>query len=171
MMVCPRCGSDLKAEMIGRTQVEGCDSCGGLWFDAMELQRVARGGREAVSDAEEIFEPPPAGAERQLAEAMCPRCNVELYEFEMRHSAGITLDACPQCKGIWVDDQELEAIAERMKPSVGARSEKPTVRRRARCTLSFMQRVVCHECGEENYGTSLSCWACGTTLHLSLIHI
>jgi len=156
--------------MIGRTQVDGCDACGGLWFDADELLRVARGGREAVAGAEAAFEPPPQGAGMELAGMVCPRCEVPLYEFEFGHSAGIKLDACPQCKGIWVDDRELDAMAARMRPATPAREQaepqqqRPAVRRRARRALNFMQRVECRKCGEENHAGALVCWVCGAPL-------
>jgi len=34
----------------------------------------------------------------------CPRCNNPLSECTL---GGVTLDACPQCKGIWLDAGEL----------------------------------------------------------------
>lgn len=40
----------------------------------------------------------------------CPRCNVTLLLTE-RH--GVQIDYCPQCRGIWLDRDELDKIIER----------------------------------------------------------
>ena len=104
---------------MGEIVVDGCDACGGLWFDADELSRLAKAGRGQVAQAEEVFEPPLQTLRVEL-ERHCPRCDVALYEFEFRHTPGVKLDACPKCKGIWVDDQELEALAQRPLPAAVA---------------------------------------------------
>ncbi len=40
---------------------------------------------------------------------MCPVCRIPLVGFELE---GIELDRCVDCRGIWLDPGELEAIAE-----------------------------------------------------------
>jgi Zn-finger nucleic acid-binding protein len=40
---------------------------------------------------------------------MCPVCRIPLVGFELE---GIELDRCIDCRGIWLDPGELEAIAE-----------------------------------------------------------
>jgi len=145
--------------------VDGCESCGGLWFDADELGRIARGGKDALGEAEGAFEPPEDAQLEPVGDMCCPKCGAGLYEFEFKHSPGIKLDACRQCKGVWVDDGELGAIAQRMastqKP---AAPRTPSLREKVRQSVSFMQRARCRRCGEENYAGSLVCWVCGTAM-------
>ncbi len=45
----------------------------------------------------------------------CPRDGAELVEVERN---GVTIDACPTCRGIWLDRGELEKlIAQETKPA------------------------------------------------------
>jgi uncharacterized protein len=38
---------------------------------------------------------------------LCPNCNVSMQPVQR---AGIELDVCPQCRGVWLDRGELEQI-------------------------------------------------------------
>lgn len=165
MSVCPRCSAHLRSERIGAVLVDGCDACGGLWFDANELAQLARGGRESVSEAEQAFEPPAATEGMPPGKMQCPKCSVALYEFSFKHTPEVKLDACPECRGMWADDRELDAIADRTAPDERPADERPTLRLRTRRTIAFVQRTPCRKCSEENYANSLVCWACGTPLH------
>jgi Zn-finger nucleic acid-binding protein len=40
----------------------------------------------------------------------CPRCGVDLV---MSERAGIEIDYCPKCRGVWLDRGELDKIIER----------------------------------------------------------
>lgn len=40
----------------------------------------------------------------------CPRCRVDLV---MSERAGIEIDYCPKCRGVWLDRGELDKILER----------------------------------------------------------
>ena len=163
MSPCPRCGASLQPARVGPVMLDGCDSCGGLWFDHEELTQLARAGGELLAAAEVTFEPSvgPAGGARGAMS--CPRCSAALCPFEFRHTPGVTLDACPRCRGIWVDDQELAAIARRTAPTAAAASPQ-NVRERARRGVGFLLRLNCPNCGEANPADALVCWACGGVL-------
>ena len=47
----------------------------------------------------------------------CPSCGGELVELER---AGVRVDACRQCRGVWLDRGELDSILERERRVVGA---------------------------------------------------
>jgi hypothetical protein len=47
-------------------------------------------------------------------ERTCPRCHTALSPFEFASLAGIQLDRCNTCKGLWLDYGEAEAIEERL---------------------------------------------------------
>lgn len=40
----------------------------------------------------------------------CPNCNVDLL---MAERAGVSIDYCPQCRGIWLEKGKLETLLER----------------------------------------------------------
>ena len=61
----------------------------------------------------------------------CPRCDTLLNEIT---KAGVLVDACPRCLGIWLDRGELEKIGARLREverewgepaPVGHREETP----------------------------------------------
>lgn len=48
--------------------------------------------------------------EDQVAAMSCPVCRTPL---SMSDRAGIEIDFCPQCRGVWLDRGELDKIIER----------------------------------------------------------
>jgi uncharacterized protein len=47
----------------------------------------------------------------------CPACGGELMELER---SGVHIDACRQCRGVWLDRGELDRILERERQVVAA---------------------------------------------------
>ena len=46
---------------------------------------------------------------RELHYQHCPKCGTKLHEEVME---SVTVDICPACHGIWLDDGELEKLTE-----------------------------------------------------------
>jgi Zn-finger nucleic acid-binding protein len=46
----------------------------------------------------------------------CPSCGGELLELDR---SGVRIDACRQCRGVWLDRGELERILERERQVLG----------------------------------------------------
>ena len=42
-MVCPRCGQNLKEQVINGIRIDECPGCGGLWLDKGEYEALAEG--------------------------------------------------------------------------------------------------------------------------------
>jgi len=88
--------------------------CGGIWFDANELERVD--GRAATSlhtvwtaphKKVELTEPRP-----------CPRCPEQILDRRWFSAAKkVEIDQCPKCGGIWLDAGEFSVIYDEMKMS------------------------------------------------------
>ena len=54
---------------------------------------------------------------------MCPSCQVAL---NMSERQGIEIDYCPQCRGVWLDRDELDKIIERsLQADEGAARVEP----------------------------------------------
>lgn len=165
---CPRCGSALSDRTFGSVTLEGCATCGGLWFDHQELTRLTRDPSVGLMAVERAFSQALAGYDGS-GEMRCPRCAVALYAFSFPHTPGVMLDACPQCKGIWLDDGELQAIHERIQ-AARAQAAAPvadiveTQRERLREAASFLLSVPCSACQTSNPASSLVCWTCGAAL-------
>ncbi|HEY7680094.1 MAG TPA: zf-TFIIB domain-containing protein [Terriglobia bacterium] len=46
---------------------------------------------------------------KELHYLHCPKCGAKLYEEAM---GGVTVDICPACHGVWLDDGELAKLTE-----------------------------------------------------------
>ena len=53
---------------------------------------------------------------------VCPSCRVALV---MSERAGIEIDYCPQCRGIWLDRGELDKLIERSAAPAPASAPQP----------------------------------------------
>lgn len=168
MKSCPRCSKALSEAQVGNVKVDGCNGCGGVWFDNKELNAVAQTRTSQMSDLEDMFLPDESNLTHNTT-MLCPVCVVQLYEFEFPHCPGIKLDACPLCRGIWVDDGELKAMHARMLSAQMAQSvSKPDAptdpRLKARQVAGFLTSVPCPKCNRPNPRVSYACWACGSRL-------
>ena len=117
--------------------LDHCSRCGGMWFELGEVQRL-RGQRPEALRAHVpardrkhraqchscrafLDRDSPAcgacGAKTQLA---CPACVRPMLQVPR---AGVTLDVCARCKGVWFDHHELEAIWRMERSRVAARND------------------------------------------------
>ena len=55
----------------------------------------------------------------------CPSCGGELLELDR---SGVRIDACRNCRGVWLDRGELDRILERERQVVGAADDEDFIR-------------------------------------------
>ena len=110
-MKCPRCKIQLEEKTIReysyQIEVDECGNCGGIWFDESELQKIEN-VREAV-----MWENRKLPKRRdQLKGLVCPKCKDGRLMKKAEHPRDekVILDYCENCRGIWLDKGELEAI-------------------------------------------------------------
>jgi Zn-finger nucleic acid-binding protein len=103
----------------GDLELDRCGSCRGTWYDRHELDQLL--GRDLSGEfgrqprrtsrrtacaqcGAPAADPAPSclGCGASLA-AQCPRCAVELETVRL---AGVELDVCPACGGLWLDESE-----------------------------------------------------------------
>src|SRR5258707_1294364 len=110
-MKCPACDHELTEMQVGSLVVDVCqDGCGGIWFDAFELQRVDDEQEVAGDRLLDIHR-----AERVRVdpsrERDCPRCpGIKLQRHFFSARRQIEVDQCPNCAGYWLDAGELAQI-------------------------------------------------------------
>jgi Zn-finger nucleic acid-binding protein len=95
--------------MIGEVEVDLCPSCGGLWLDAGELEKLGKGSKEDVEKLRTAL----VGAEKPETASdtttPCPACPGQLKEMKL---GAVTIEFCGSCSGIFLDKGELDqAIA------------------------------------------------------------
>ena len=98
VLECPIDGMPMSKTLVEGVTVDACGSCGGRWFDARELRRVAQ-DKELEALAKRI------PTVRTPSAFRCPRCGHECLEGHVRE---VAVDHCLNCDGIWLDAGELE---------------------------------------------------------------
>jgi Zn-finger nucleic acid-binding protein len=108
----------------GDLELDRCGSCHGTWYDRKELDQLL--GRDVSGQLEGFRRAPThrtvclqcgsaapetgrecSGCKASL-DASCPRCSRGLEAIRV---AGIELDVCPACAGLWLDQSEALALA------------------------------------------------------------
>ena len=121
-MKCPACFNELTPIQVGNVEVDVCHGgCGGIWFDAFELQRVD----EAHEPGDPLIHIPRDEhvVVDQTRKRECPRCEgVKLHRHFFSGKRKVQVDQCPGCSGYWLDAGELEQI--RVEKSEGSRTKE-----------------------------------------------
>ena len=109
-MKCPVCRASLVVVEREGIEVDWCVDCGGLWFDAGELELLAvKLGRPLAA-----HDLPPAAARGRPGRRRCPRCPRRLERLPFERQA-LELDRCPS-HGIWLDRGELGSMLKGRAP-------------------------------------------------------
>jgi Zn-finger nucleic acid-binding protein len=116
---CPRCGTaELVAHLLGETNLDECARCGGVWIDAVTLEKLIKsrdeqaavlsgGGPylevEAYAHSTSALEVP-----RYLP---CPECSQLMNRKNFGGNSGVIVDIC-KAHGTWFDRDELGRIVQ-----------------------------------------------------------
>lgn len=115
-MNCPACHHKLTRLKAGSVWLDACHGgCGGIWFDADELEKTNR-LKSRAQDWLKILRDPAVTVDEARARK-CPRCkNAKLERQLFSLGTGVEMDCCPKCGGVWLDVGELETIQEETNP-------------------------------------------------------
>jgi hypothetical protein len=122
-MKCPACYNELSQTQVGSLVVDVCQGgCGGIWFDAFELERVDEEEEEPGVPLLHVKRD-----DRVVVDASrkrdCPRCpDIRLHRHFFSAKRRVQVDQCPNCGGYWLDAGELAEI--RAEKSETARAEQ-----------------------------------------------
>ena len=119
-MRCPKCGSDFETFTHENVEVDRCNHCGGIWFDAAEKKNL-----EQIDDAAIID----SGDRRvgkkynEMRNINCPKCDVTMYRVADKTQFHIEYESCPACYGTFFDAGEFKdlndlTVVERFKKMV-----------------------------------------------------
>jgi len=114
-MKCPACFNQLRSMTIGKLTVDVCrGGCGGIWFDAFELQQVDEPRESTGQWLLDIQRDPDVRVDQRRRRA-CPKCaDVTLMRRYFSAKRGLEVDECPGCGGYWLDAGELEKIRDEL---------------------------------------------------------
>ena len=99
-------------------ELDVCDGgCGGVWFDAQELDKVNQSVPAGKRPLGEVM-CESSGVVDQTHGRKCVRCRgVTLKRKLFSLGTGVIMDCCPKCQGIWLDHGELDSIREETNPT------------------------------------------------------
>ena len=112
-MKCPKCLGKLSPINIGKTEIDRCFVCEGLWFDPDEIEELLEhysadlknAGLDSDKfdgkEAKELY-----GSFDSL-KGKCPKCGKEMTHEQYKK---ITADYCPDGHGMWLDGGEINAL-------------------------------------------------------------
>jgi hypothetical protein len=72
-----------------------------------EDEYFARRDRELIAKLRDSKGQESEQALREIARMRCPKCGANLHSRTLRE---VTVDECPACHGIWLDNGELELL-------------------------------------------------------------
>ena len=125
---CPRCGSDLVAEVM----CSSCRRCGGTWFTIEQAERYFC---FEATEARGLGPGPSSPADRDAPAVLaCPACTGDLIKIEPADD--LVLDQCERCSGLFFDAGESLSLKSKLIAGYGG----PELRR-------AMLRVVMHRQG------------------------
>jgi uncharacterized protein len=92
--------------LLHRLTYDVCESCGGLWLDRGELNKmlVQALGSDPEFMSRELDE-------QEQSKHKCPRCpNLRLFRVDFYEQEDIVLDRCQNCSGYWIAGGLLEKM-------------------------------------------------------------
>jgi Zn-finger nucleic acid-binding protein len=99
-MKCPKCQTETLGEfLVEDVAVDRCSTCDGIWFDAQELSQLIASLRRGSADEQ-----------ADDKKGHCPRDESELLRVFSAIDKSVVLDACPECRGIWLDGGEFAKL-------------------------------------------------------------
>ena len=92
---CPGCTAPLRPFPAGKVELDRCTFCSGLWFDGGELETLL--GKKL-----------PAKLDPDIVTSR--KCPVDSLSMQAAEVAGLRVEFCTKCFGVFLDDGELVAL-------------------------------------------------------------
>lgn len=108
-------------------EIDRCPSCGGVYLEPGVMERaeeLARKRGRGVDPAviADLFRRTYVNARRagEHREAIdCPSCNEVMFEREWIYGSQVKVEVCMGCRGVWLDEGELDDLARYLGGSWG----------------------------------------------------
>jgi Zn-finger nucleic acid-binding protein len=102
---CVKCTSVLDKSMVGDIEVDLCPSCGGLWLDRGELEKIGESSQEDLFELRQSLAGSTTPEAPSETSTHCPACDGTLKELKL---GMINIDFCGKCEGLFLDKGELD---------------------------------------------------------------
>ncbi len=106
-MKCPRDNSILEGRGIWEVEGKGCPHCHGTWLSYLEIKKLYEKGALAVPP--QVYSKDNVSYEYNhwKSNIYCPIDNKQMETYDL-HS--LQIDICHECKGLWLDEGEIEKL-------------------------------------------------------------
>ena len=145
-MNCPACGNKLNPYPAGSITVDVCaGGCGGIWFDAFELQKMDETNESVPPDLLNLKKDAHVQT-AATAKRPCPKCEgIVMRRHFFSAQKKVEVDSCPNCGGYWLDAGELAAV--RKETEAQKQRKKATETKLTRLALQALSKnlVACQE--------------------------
>jgi hypothetical protein len=91
---------------LEQIEIDYCNGCEGLWFDAGELELLLETEKDR-SRFSNLFKEAEPEKEKSYD---CPICGKRMLKFEVGEQAKVVIDKCKRNHGLWLDKGELEQV-------------------------------------------------------------
>ena len=108
-MRCPKCRSDMQPVNYDGVELDRCNSCRGLWFDAGEVEALA--GTQAAA-AIDIGDARAGKRLNAVDDYRCPRCGGAMARRVDPQQSHIWYESCTACEGSFFDAGEFRDLAQ-----------------------------------------------------------
>lgn len=111
--ICPKCSGLLESITYSGIEVNRCEKCDGIWFDALAAETL-----KEVRGSESLDRGNPyigRQYDRITDKIKCPRCQVNLRRMLDIDRHSIWYERCPQCSGIWLDAGEFSQFKQNFR--------------------------------------------------------
>lgn len=115
-MNCPRDETMLFPQAYeGEVYTDACPKCKGMFLDRGELEKIEEVHERDYSEMMSRLPDLVAGAferarQRAEGEIACPKCGSDMETREYAYCSQVMINKCPECRGIWLDGGEAEAL-------------------------------------------------------------
>ena len=111
--LCPRCRVDMNAVLIGKTHLQECPKCDGLWADTESLAKICADTEQQAAVLGSATDLPPAQdvTLEKIRYSPCPVCGKLMNRVNFAHCSQVVVDVC-RAHGTWFDKDELRRIVE-----------------------------------------------------------
>jgi len=107
---CPGCRQPMTMQTYIGFNLDICQTCDGLWFDAEELRRLIAADPLAMLVIEDRYLPHVTQYKARKGVFACPACDGLLHVYAYQYDSQIELEACDNCGGFWVQEGELSKM-------------------------------------------------------------
>lgn len=120
-MPCPNCSKSLTTKTIhtvgaGKIDVDYCPSCGGIFFDQGEVNRISQEEAEQLSKSMRETHVVRSNMNRTH---LCPRCGASLKRFFGESVPDdVHVLRCPECSGTWFEADDLDRFKQAQEAKI-----------------------------------------------------